>query len=167
MMLKTTADLVDEFGDRIASCDTQLRQFGARRHFAGTIQTIHCYHDNGLVKAALAEPGQGKVLVVDAGESLHTAMLGDMIATAAAANGWEGVVINGVVRDCAALATIDLGIKALGTNPRKSAKDSIGELDVIVRFGKVAFEPGRLLVADDDGVVVLPADADPGAVVAP
>ena len=167
MKLKTTADLVDEFGDLIISCDTQLRQYGARRHFAGTIRTIRCYRDNGLVKAALSEPGQGKVLVVDTGKSMHTAMMGDQIAAAAAANGWEGVIINGVVRDSVALATIDLGIKALGTNPRKSAKNGIGESDVIVRFGKAAFEPGRLLVSDDDGVVVLPPDTDPGAVYEP
>lgn len=167
MTIKSTADLVDELGEALASCDTQLRQFGARHHFAGPIVTVRCYQDNGLVKATLAGPGHGQVLVVDGGASLHTALMGDMIAASAVANGWAGVVINGPVRDSAALATMDLGVKALGTNPRKSAKAGAGERDVTVEFGGVEFVPGRLLVADDDGVVVLPADADPAAVVAP
>ncbi len=167
MTLKATADLVDEFGDRLASCDTQLRQFGARHQFAGPIVTVRCHQDNGLVKSTLAGPGEGRVLVVDGGASLHTALMGDMIAASAVSHGWAGVVINGPVRDSAALATMDLGIKALGTNPRKSAKAGAGERDVVVTFGGVEFVPGRLLVADDDGVVVLPADADPGVVVEP
>ena len=167
MTLKTTADLVDEFGDTLASCDTQLRQFGTRHQFAGPIVTIRCHQDNGLVKATLAEPGEGRVLVVDGGASLHTALMGDMIAASAVTNGWSGVVINGPVRDSAALATMDLGIKALGTNPRKSAKTGAGERDVTVEFGGVQFVPGRLLVADDDGVVVLPDGTDPAAVVVP
>ena len=166
MMLKPTADLVDDFGEALASCDTQMRQFGARRHFAGPIVTVRCFQDNGLVKATLATPGDGKVLVVDGGASLHTALMGDMIAASAVANGWAGVVINGPVRDCAALAEMDLGVKALGTNPRKSAKDGAGERDVTVEFGGVQFVPGRLLVADDDGVVVLPEGTDPAAIVA-
>ncbi len=165
MTPRATADLVDVFGDRLASCDTQLRQFGAQHQFAGPIVTIRCFQDNGLVKTTLAGPGHGRVLVVDGGASMHTALMGDMIAASAVANGWAGVVINGPVRDSAALAAMDLGVKALGTNPRKSAKAGAGERDVTVRFGGVEFVPGRLLVADDDGVVVLPPDADPEAIV--
>ncbi|MCL2468109.1 MAG: S-adenosylmethionine--2-demethylmenaquinone methyltransferase, partial [Micrococcales bacterium] len=78
MTLKATADLVDEFGEALASCDTQMRQFGARKHFGGRIVTIRCFQDNGLVKATLATPGEGQVLVVDGGGSLHTALMGDM-----------------------------------------------------------------------------------------
>ncbi|MCL2667572.1 MAG: ribonuclease E activity regulator RraA [Micrococcales bacterium] len=165
MTLKATADLVDEFGEALASCDTQMRQFGARKHFGGRIVTIRCFQDNGLVKATLATPGEGQVLVVDGGGSLHTALMGDMIAAAAVANGWSGVIINGPVRDSAALAGMDLGAKALGTNPRKSAKAGAGERDITVEFGGVQFVPGRLVVADDDGVVVLPDGTDPAAIV--
>lgn len=160
MTIKATADLVDEYGDDLASCDTQLRHFGARRRFAGPIATVLCYQDNALVKAALSEPGHGRVLVVDGDGSVHTALMGDLIAASAVAQGWAGVVINGAVRDSAALAELDLGIKALGTNPRKSAKAGAGQRDVPVGFGGVEFVPGRLLVADDDGVVVLPAETD-------
>jgi regulator of ribonuclease activity A len=151
-----TADLYDEYEERLQSCDLQLRQYGGRRVFAGPIATVRCFEDNALVKAVLGSPGEGRVLVVDGGASMHTALMGDLIAGSAVANGWAGVVIHGAVRDVAALAELDLGVKALGSNPRKSAKTGAGERDVVVTFGGVSFTPGAQLVSDDDGIVVLP-----------
>ena len=153
-----TADLVDEYGERLESCDTQLRSFGGRRAFAGRVVTVRCHQDNALLKAVLGELGAGQVLVVDGGGSLHTALVGDLIAALAVENGWEGLVLHGAVRDSDALAGLDLGIKALGTNPRKSAKTGAGERDVEVAFGSARFTPGARLVSDADGVVVLPND---------
>lgn len=149
-----TADLADEFGDEVRSCDLQLRQFGGRTAFRGTIRTVRCHHDNALVRSVLNSPGEGDVLVVDGGGSLHTALMGDLIAAAAVKNGWRGVVIHGPVRDVALLRTLDLGIKALGSNPRKSRKEGTGEVDVPVTFGGVTFVPGETVTSDDDGVVV-------------
>ncbi|GIH94931.1 ribonuclease E activity regulator RraA [Planobispora siamensis] len=149
-----TADLYDERGDELDSCDLQLRQYGGRRAFRGTVVTVRCHQDNLLVKQALSEPGHGRVLVVDGGGSVHTALMGDVIAGAAVANGWAGVVINGAVRDVAALGELDLGVKALGSNPRKSAKDGAGEREVPVTFGGVTFHPGAELFSDDDGILV-------------
>ncbi len=151
-----TADLYDEYEERLESCDLQLRQYGGRRVFAGPVVTIRCREDNALVKATLATPGEGRVLVVDGGGSLHTALMGDLIAASAVSNGWAGVVIHGAVRDVSALAELDLGVKALGSNPRKSAKTGAGERDVVVSFGGATFTPGAQLVSDEDGVVVLP-----------
>ncbi|MFI6262472.1 ribonuclease E activity regulator RraA [Micromonospora sp. NPDC051006] len=158
-MLTPTADLYDRYGDLLGSCDTQLRQFGGVRAFAGPAVTVRCFEDNALVKSIVAEPGVGRVLVVDGGGSVHTALMGDLIAAAAAENGWAGVVIHGAVRDVAALAALPIGIKALGTNPRKSAKSGAGERDVPVTFGNCVFFPGSEVHSDDDGVVVLPVDA--------
>ncbi|TVT49896.1 ribonuclease E activity regulator RraA [Amycolatopsis rhizosphaerae] len=153
----STADLVDEHGDRLQVCDTQFRQFGGHRSFSGPIRTVSCHEDNGLLRELLRTPGAGAVLVVDGGGSLHTALTGDVIAAAAVEHGWAGLVINGAVRDSALLAGLPLGIKALGTNPRKSSKAGAGAVDVVVGFGGVAFRPGDTLYADDDGVAVLPA----------
>jgi len=150
-----TADLVDEHGDALRCCDLQLRQFGGRRRFHGPIRTVACLQDNALVKAALSEPGNGAVLVVDGQGSLHTALVGDLIAGLARDNGWAGLVVNGAVRDVEALAGLDIGIKALGSNPRKSAKLAAGQVDVPVRFGGVTFRPGAHLYSDEDGVVVV------------
>ncbi|GLZ09915.1 putative 4-hydroxy-4-methyl-2-oxoglutarate aldolase [Actinomadura sp. NBRC 104425] len=153
-----TADLIDDFGDELRSCETQFRQYGGRTAFAGPVATVRCLHDNGLVKQLLNGPGEGRVLVVDGAGSLATALMGDMIAGAAVRNGWSGVVINGAVRDVAALRTLDLGIKALGSNPRKSAKDAAGEVDVPVAFGGVEFRPGDWLYSDEDGIVLATRD---------
>ncbi|MFI7470417.1 ribonuclease E activity regulator RraA [Nonomuraea sp. NPDC049646] len=149
-----TADLYDERGDELDSCDLQLRQYGGRRAFHGTIATVRCHQDNALLKAVLSEPGEGRVLVVDGGGSLHAALMGDMIAGAAVAAGWAGVVIHGAVRDVTALRELDLGVKALGSNPRKSGKTGAGERDVPVTFGGATFSPGAELFSDDDGILV-------------
>lgn len=149
-----TADLIDDFGDELRSCETQFRRYGGRAAFAGPVSTVRCDRDNGLVKRLLNTPGEGRVLVVDGGGSLASALMGDMIAASAVANGWAGVVINGAVRDVAALRELDLGAKALGSNPRKSAKEGAGEVDVPVTFGGVEFRPGDWLYSDEDGIVV-------------
>ena len=160
--LPTTAHLCDG-GDpgsaEVGSCDAQLRQFGGRRHFAGPISTVRCHDDSILIKEALSEPGEGRVLVVDGGGSLHRALLGDNWASTAAGNGWSGVVIYGAVRDAVALAGLDVGVKALGTNPRRSLREGTGERDVTVCFGGVSFTPGQHVTCDDDGIVVTEAPA--------
>src|SRR5690242_18712481 len=134
-----TADLVDDFGAELASCETQFRSFGARPRFHGVIETVRCFEDNALVRQVLGTPGAGRVLVVDGGGSLRTALMGDLIAASAVARGWAGVVINGAVRDVVALGGLDLGVKALGSNPRKSAKTGAGERSTPVEFGGVTF----------------------------
>jgi regulator of ribonuclease activity A len=106
------------------------------------------------VKKLLNTPGEGRVLVVDGGGSLASALMGDLIAASAVEQGWAGVVINGVVRDVSTLRTLKLGIKALGSNPLKSAKAGAGEVDVPVTFGGVEFRPGAWLYSDEDGIVV-------------
>jgi regulator of ribonuclease activity A len=152
---RPTADLVDEIGPDVGSCDVQFRQFGARTQFAGRISTVRCYQDNALLKSVLSEPSDGGVLMIDGRGSLHTALVGDLIAELARSNGWVGLVVNGAVRDVAALRGIDIGIKALGTNPRKSAKTGAGERDVVVHLGGVTFAPGQVVVSDDDGLIVV------------
>lgn len=151
----STADLVDAFGERAQSCDVQLRQLGGRRMFEGPVATVRCHQDNALLKQVLSEPGRGRVLVVDGGGSLHCALVGDIIAGLAVDNGWEGLVVHGAVRDSVALAQLALGVKGLGTNPRKSTKTGTGERDVAVTFGSVTFRPGAHLYSDDDGIVVV------------
>ncbi|QYC40119.1 Putative regulator of ribonuclease activity [Nonomuraea coxensis DSM 45129] len=153
-MTIVTADLYDEHGDQLDSCHLQLRQYGGRRAFSGRIATVRCHEDNALLKSVLSEPGEGRVLVVDGGGSLRAALLGDVIAGIAVASGWAGVVINGAVRDVAALRDLDLGVKALGSNPRKSAKEGTGERDVPVTFGDAVFHPGAELFSDEDGILV-------------
>ncbi|MFC9766866.1 ribonuclease E activity regulator RraA [Rhodococcus jostii] len=149
-----TADLADEIGPDIRSCDTQFIQFGGREVFSGPITTIKCFQDNLLVKQTLGEPGNGGVLVVDGDASIHTALVGDIIAGRGVDNGWAGVIVNGAVRDSAILKTLAIGVKALGTNPRKSTQTGSGEKNVPIEIGGVTFNPGETVYSDQDGVVV-------------
>jgi regulator of ribonuclease activity A len=152
---RPTADLVDDIYPDVRSCDLQLQNYGATTMFAGRISTVRCFQDNALLKSVLSEPGHGGVLVIDGDASLHTALVGDVIAGLAAENGWAGLIVNGAVRDVSTLRTIDLGIKALGSNPRKGSKTGEGDRDVAVTFGGVTFVPGEVAYCDDDGIVVV------------
>ena len=155
---QATADLVDEYGEALASIPVQLRSFGRHARFAGAAVTVKCFEDNALLKATLSdEPDPaGKVLVVDGGGSLRSALVGDVIAGIAVDRGWAGLVLHGVVRDSVALDDLDLGIKALGTNPRKSSKTGAGTRGEPVEIGGVRIAAGQVLHSDEDGVVVLP-----------
>jgi len=148
-----TADLCDEYTESLQICEPGFSHFGGRARFFGQISTIKCFEDNSLVRDAVGEPGEGRVLVVDAGGSLRCAMLGDLLAAKAAANGWSGILMNGLIRDSVEIAQMDLGVMALGTYPLKSVKRGLGERDVVVRFAGVNFVPGEYLYADEDGIV--------------
>lgn len=153
-MTVATADLFDERGDELDSLAIPLQDIGGRIGFDGPVRTVRCFRDNALVKATLATPGQGAVLVIDGDGSLDSALIGDLIAASAVENGWAGVIVYGAVRDRVAIGRLDLGVKALGSNPRKSSKDGTGEVDVPVTIGGVTFTPGKRVWADADGVLV-------------
>ncbi|HVA38192.1 MAG TPA: ribonuclease E activity regulator RraA [Candidatus Dormibacteraeota bacterium] len=151
-----TADLVDAYREsgRVQSCEIQFRHFGRRARFSGPIQTVRVFEDNVLVKRVLSTPGEGSVLVVDGGGSLRSALVGDVMAGLAVENGWAGLVVWGAVRDVAALERLEIGIKALGSNPWTSMKVGAGVVGVTLRFGNATFAPGHWLYADEDGVLV-------------
>ena len=119
MDFKTT-DLCDEFADRLQVAEPIFGDYGNELMFSGPIVTLKVFEDNSLVRAALEEPGEGRVLVVDGGGSMRCALLGDQLAELAEENDWAGVVVNGCIRDSAAIADISIGVKALGVHPLKS-----------------------------------------------
>jgi regulator of ribonuclease activity A len=92
--------------------------------------------------------------VVDGGGSLRCALVGDQLALLAQKNGWEGLVVYGAIRDSADIAGLDLGLYALATHPQKSIKKGVGDVNLPVRFGGVAFNPDDWLYADEDGILV-------------
>ena len=148
----STPDLTDA-NPAAQALDLQWRNYGGVAGFSGTAVTIKCHEDNSLVKAAAAEPGEGRVMVVDGGGSLRRALLGDMIAASAADNGWSGFVIGGAVRDVDALAATAVGIKALGACPLRTDKRGEGQRDIAVTLGGVTIAPGDYIYADNNGVI--------------
>jgi len=149
-----TADLCDAHETDLHVLEPLFEAFGSVTVFDGPIATVKCYEDNSKVREALAEPGAGRVLVVDGGGSMRRALLGDMLAEMAVKNGWRGVVVNGCIRDSAAINELELGVRALGTIPLKTHKRGEGQRDVSLSFAGVTFRPGEHLYADADGVIV-------------
>ena len=153
-MTFSTPDICDEFPDHLQVLEPLFSDFGGKKKFSGEIVTVKCHEDNSLVKSVLATAGHGKVLVVDGGGSLGCALLGDMLGAMAVENGWQGVLVNGCVRDVETLKDMELGVRALACHPLKSNKRDEGQLNVLVRFADVGFEPGQFLYADANGMVV-------------
>ena len=153
-MSVSVPDICDRFIDDIHVLDPVFRDFGGKERFHGEIVTIKCFEDNSLVGETVRKPGKGRVIVVDGGGSMRRALLGDLLAAAAAENGWQGLLINGCVRDVEILRNIDLGVKALASFPVKTDKRGEGQLDQQLRFAGALMEPGQYLYADLNGVVV-------------
>lgn len=152
-----TTDLSDAHPEAQVA-DPLFGDFGGVTAFHGPVVTLKVFEDNTMVRALLEERGNGQVLVVDGGGSARCALVGGNLGQLGVDNGWAGIVVNGFVRDSEELAEQEIGIKALGTHPRKSEKGlHTGHRNRAVSFAGVSFKPGQWLYADADGIVV--ADA--------
>ena len=149
-----TADLCDEFHDEVRVVLPGLQDFGGRARFHGEVVTVRALGDFSRVREQLRSTGAGRVLVVDNQASLQAAMLGDLLAAAAIENGWQGVVVNGCIRDSADIAAMDLGVRALGCVPARGKRDEFGEVNVKLEFLGTEFRPGDFLYSDEDGILL-------------
>lgn len=152
----STPDLVDAFFEQALVADAGLRDFGGAKKFHGEIQTVYCYEDSTHIASNLEADGKGKVLVVDGGGSLRMALTGDEVLAIAIENGWQGVVINGCVRDWPIVSRLDIGVKALAPHPGKRLRRGDGKTNVPVSFNGITFTPGDYIFCDESGIVVLP-----------
>ena len=150
----STPDLCDAHPDLVRVMAPMFNNYGGRKAFGGPIVTVKCFEDNSVVKQQVAEPGDGRVMVVDGGGSLRCALLGDLLAAKAMQNNWAGLIIYGCIRDVDEIANMDIGVQALNTIPIKSVRKGVGELNEQVSFGGVTFNPGEYLYADNNGVIV-------------
>ena len=153
--MKSTCDISDQLHPHVQYLDPIFKSYGGKTAFSGRIVTIKCFEDNSLVEEALKMNGKGCVLVIDAGESLRCAMLGDKRALDAIKNEWEGVIVNGSIRDSVMINSMTIGIRALGVCPRKSIKKGNGKRNSTIDFSNVKFIPNHYLYADEDGVIVI------------
>ena len=94
--------------------------------------------------------------MVDGGSSIRCALVGDRMAELGMKNGWAGLVINGCIRDSAVISSLNIGIRALGTNPRRSVKKGEGQRDISLNFADATFTPEDWLYADEDGILLSP-----------
>jgi regulator of ribonuclease activity A len=154
-----TCDLCDDHPQRLDDGSLVVlppvfRHFGQHARFCGPAVTLKVFEDNALVRATLEAPGHGAVLVIDGGASLRRALVGGQLGLLAQNNGWSGIVVDGCVRDTDELNACAVGIRALGTVPRKSEKKGLGERNVQVTVAGVVVRPGDWIYADADGILV-------------
>ena len=148
-----TADLCDEHSD-LQIAEPIFMLYGNRFKFSGKIRTVKAIEDNSYVKKLLNERVKGDVMVIDGGASLKCALLGDNLAKLAHKNGWSGFVINGCIRDSYIINTIDIGIKAINTTPKKSQKKNVGQYSMDLKFANVVFRENDYIYCDIDGIVI-------------
>jgi regulator of ribonuclease activity A len=153
-MLDLLPDLFDQYPTELNLIQIPWQHYGNKAIFSGEVVTVKCFEDNSMVKAELSKPGHGKVLVVDGGGSMRRALLGDLIAESAVNNGWEGIVIYGCIRDVAAINAMNIGVKAIGTNPIKTDKRNIGDVGVSLELNSIQVTNGMSIYADLNGVAV-------------
>jgi regulator of ribonuclease activity A len=154
MTSHATTDLCDANEGKLHIAAPIFRSYGGKSAFHGRIATLKIFEDNGLVRKVLDTPGEGRVLVIDAGGSLRCAVLGDQLAALAVKNAWAGIVVWGCLRDSKAIGTMDLGVFALATHPQKTVKKNLGDIDIVISFANIDFMPGAWLYADEDGLIV-------------
>lgn len=154
-----TTDLCDDHPQlledgRLAVLPPVFKHYGQRTSFSGRVTTLKVFEDNALVRATLEAPGNGNVLVIDGGASLRRALVGGQLALLAQDNGWAGIVVDGCVRDSDEINGCDIGVRALGAHPQKSAKKGVGDRNTRVVISGVAVSPGDWVYADADGILV-------------
>jgi RraA family protein len=143
--------------DRMGMCDGGIHSLWRGARVAGRARTVWTRSgDNEAIKRAVSRCQPGDVLVVNGGGDTSRALIGELIAERLRVRGVQGIIIDGAVRDVAELERIGFGVWARGVSPAGPYKNGPGQLDVPVAVGGVVVNPGDLIVADDDGVIVIP-----------
>lgn len=134
-----------------------LRPFHRGGTMAGTALTVRTRAgDNQMIHRALDMLQPGHVLVVDGGGDISRALVGEIMSTIAHYRGAAGIVIDGAIRDAAALARGELPCFARAAIHLGPYKNGPGEINVPITIGGMLVQPGDIVVGDDDGVVAFP-----------
>jgi RraA family protein len=142
---------------RMFSGGVNLRPLHGGGMLAGPAVTVKARPgDNLMVHKALDIAAPGDVVVVDGGGELTNALIGELMIAHAQSRGLAGMVINGAVRDLAAIRAGTFPIFAAGVTHRGPYKDGPGEVNVPIAIAGMVIAPGDLVLGDDDGLVVVP-----------
>lgn len=162
--------LLDAFGEassaQIADCmsrlgamDSGIRPVWLSTRVIGSALTVWCHAgDNLMLHKALSVAREGDVIVMNTQGNLNNSGFGELIASSAVKIGIRAVIVDGTVRDSDALERLRLPVYSRGLSPNGCNKDGAGEVGAIVACGGVAVRPGDVIVADRDGVTVVPLE---------
>ncbi len=149
-----TADICDEFSDRVSVLGPGYHNYGGADKCQGEIVTLQLDRNNAdLISMLRDEDGVGKVMVVDAGQA-YFAVVGENLMKFAHQNNYAGILVNGFIRDTFQIREIPVALFARGTCARKYIPVTRGERNIPLSFGDIQLNNGDYLYADTDGVIV-------------
>lgn len=149
-----TADICDEYSEKVFVMGAGYRNYGGADKCQGRIVTIKLDRNNSdLIKLLRDEDGMGKIVVVDV-EQAYFAVVGENLMKFAHQNHYAGIIVNGYIRDTQQISDIPVALYAMGTCPRKYIPVTAGERGVPLSFGGIDISDGDYLYADTDGVIV-------------
>ena len=151
--------VVSDAMGRAGSMIAEIKPVWPRAKIVGPALTVRTFPaDSLMIHKAVTLAQRGDVLVINAGGYRDTAVFGDLLGYSCKVHGLAGVVIDGASRDAEGMAAIGFPVFARAVLPMGPFMDSPGSINVPISCGGVAVRPGDIIVADGDGVVVVPKD---------
>ena len=143
--------------DKVKAMDSRITSISPGMKISGPAKTIAIIPgQNAAIHRAVHNARPGDVLVVDGKKSLSYGPFGDILATCCQQLGLSGLIIDGTIRDSSEIVELGFSVFSLGTHPAATKKTDPGEIDVPIVCGDVNVNPDDIIIADDDGVVVIP-----------
>jgi RraA family protein len=154
---KIPAAVASDELNRTATLDAGIRPVTRNGSFAGVAMTVRAAAgDNLALHHAVAQPGHGCVLMVDAGGYDRNAVWGGILQRAAEVAGFTAVVVDGCIRDSAEIAASKISCYARGIVPAGPHKGWGGEINGEIQVGGAVVRPGDVVIGDEDGVTIIP-----------
>jgi regulator of RNase E activity RraA len=167
---RSDAKLLEAFGaassaqvadcmSRLGAMESGIRPVWPSPRVIGSALTVWCHSgDNLMLHKALSLARTGDIVVMNTQGNVNNSGFGELIATSAVKAGVRAVIVDGSVRDADALESLRLPVYARGLSPNGCNKDGAGEVGAIIACGGVAVRPGDVIIADRDGVTVVPLE---------
>jgi 4-hydroxy-4-methyl-2-oxoglutarate aldolase len=155
----SSAQVADSMS-RLGAMDVGIKPIWASPRVIGSAITVWCHAgDNLMLHKAISLAAPGDIIVVNTQGNVTNSPFGELLATSAVQVGIRAVIVDGTVRDAEALQELKLPVYARGLCANGCNKDGPGEVGAIIACGGVAVRSGDVIIADRDGVAVVPLDA--------
>ena len=154
----SSAQVADSMS-RLGAMDTGIKPIWPSPRIIGSALTVWCHAgDNLMLHKAISMAVPGDIVLMNTQGNITNSGFGELVATSAVKLGVRGVIVDGTVRDAEALQALALPVYARGLCANGCNKDGPGEVGAIISCGGVAVRPGDIIIADRDGVTVVPLE---------